>query len=52
MGRESKISKPRKCENCGDITYSDAQELADHAKICKRATDAGLVLVQTQIIAV
>jgi hypothetical protein len=41
---EEVCRKGRWCRHCQKIVYSTAQEIKDHAALCKRATQAGLIL--------
>lgn len=44
MGRESKQAKQRVCKTCEKVTMATAQELTEHAQMCLRAKQSGLVL--------
>ena len=44
MGYESRLPKPRQCKECKGHMYVSAEKLADHARLCKRAADIGLIL--------
>lgn len=45
MGREAKVLKQRECKVCcSQLLYTNAQGLKDHADLCKRAEEAGLIL--------
>ena len=47
MGREAGVVKARTCHECKGVLWSTARDLAAHAKLCKLATGAGLVLPGT-----
>ena len=44
MGTQAALPKQRECSNCGQVLYTSAKELVEHARLCTRAEAAGLVL--------
>ena len=44
MGYETRLHKPRQCKECQGHMYVTAEKLAEHARLCKRAADVGLIL--------
>ncbi len=39
MGGEANVKKDRTCKICGDIRLRTAQQMRNHAAICKEAQD-------------
>ena len=48
MGREAKSIKERICEHCEAIYFMDAASIKAHAKMCKSAKAAGLILPRVE----
>jgi hypothetical protein len=46
MGSQANATKIRGCKSCGEEFYIDADGLVEHARICKRAKEIGLVLAK------
>lgn len=44
MAADRKLNKERKCRVCGASVYGTATDVADHARICQRAQDAGIII--------
>lgn len=44
MGRAARVFRDRVCGHCRKPILSTAKQLANHAWLCKRVTDLGLVM--------
>ena len=44
MASEKRKTKERTCRECGNTFFMTAKEVKTHAKLCKSAQAAGLVL--------
>lgn len=44
MGKEAKAVKERTCSECEQVYFLNALKLREHAKLCKSARAAGLIL--------
>lgn len=42
MGRDSRLLRERTCRECGESYREAAEDVADHARACKRLIELGL----------
>lgn len=44
MGREARVLRDRRCRDCGKPILSTGRQIQNHAWVCKRVRDLGLVM--------
>ena len=49
MGREAGVRKIRKCGSCEKEAFGTAKDLQEHASLCERAKEIGLILPGIEI---